>query len=330
VPTARPLLSVCLIVKNEEAHLGSCLTSLGGCCDQVVVVDTGSSDSSASIADAAGAEVYSFSWIDDFSAARNFSLDKARGEWVMTLDADEELCEPADRWRTAIDHSSADAIRVQRHNLLPVGDLAEFEPEPMVRLFRNRPGIRYEGAIHEQILPALERVAAVVEDRPDLVLRHHGYLQSDAQGTDSRAARNRRILETVLAREPRDPYLHYQMGATRKAMGDPRGAYESLLHAKHLGAERLGSTVAERLHMKLAQLALWDDDNPAAARYARECLAINDENIIAMQVLGMALIALGDFAAAGGWLDRVGRSDRLRPAIRADVAALVELCRRHT
>jgi glycosyltransferase involved in cell wall biosynthesis len=84
-------LSVCLIVKNEEKFLGQCLKSVRDLASQIVVVDTGSTDRTVEIAKEYGAEVYSFAWCDDFSAARNAALEHATGDWVLVLDADEEL-----------------------------------------------------------------------------------------------------------------------------------------------------------------------------------------------------------------------------------------------
>ena len=84
-------LSACLIVKNEAAHLPRCLASVRELVDEMVVVDTGSTDETPAIATAYGARVLAFAWRDDFSAARNFGLGQARGEWLLVLDADEAL-----------------------------------------------------------------------------------------------------------------------------------------------------------------------------------------------------------------------------------------------
>ena len=86
-----PRLSICLITKNEEAHLARCLESVRGLHDDLVVVDTGSSDRTVDIARAFGARLFEFAWQDDFSRARNFCIEQAAGDWILSLDADESI-----------------------------------------------------------------------------------------------------------------------------------------------------------------------------------------------------------------------------------------------
>src|SRR5437867_2509435 len=89
--SATPLLSICMIVKNEEENLARALGSAAGLDAELVVVDTGSTDGTVEVARRAGARVLEFPWVDDFSAARNFGFESARGRWLLVLDADEEL-----------------------------------------------------------------------------------------------------------------------------------------------------------------------------------------------------------------------------------------------
>src|SRR5687767_12493572 len=86
-----PTLSVCLIVKNEERYLAQCLQSVRGLWDDLVIVDTGSTDRTVEIAESFGARVFHFTWCDDFSAARNFCLDQITTDWILSLDADETI-----------------------------------------------------------------------------------------------------------------------------------------------------------------------------------------------------------------------------------------------
>src|SRR5579862_9633682 len=95
--TNSPLISACIIAKNEEKNLGRCLTSLHASVDEIIVVDTGSTDRTVEIARAHGARVFNFPWCDHFSAARNESLSHAGGRWIIWIDADDELIEAAPR-----------------------------------------------------------------------------------------------------------------------------------------------------------------------------------------------------------------------------------------
>ena len=87
----KPRLSVCMIVRNEEKLLPRCLTSVHDVADELIIMDTGSEDNTMSIARSFGANVYEFEWCDDFSAARNEAIKYATGEWILQIDADEEL-----------------------------------------------------------------------------------------------------------------------------------------------------------------------------------------------------------------------------------------------
>src|SRR5579883_1951392 len=84
-------LSAAIIVKNEERHLPECLSSLAGLVDEIVIVDTGSTDRTREIAASAGARIFDFPWMGDFSAARNHALNQVRGDWTLYIDADERV-----------------------------------------------------------------------------------------------------------------------------------------------------------------------------------------------------------------------------------------------
>ncbi len=101
-PKNKGTLSLCMIVKNEEENIGRCLASVKPVVDEMIVVDTGSTDRTIDIAKAFGAQVYDFEWTNNFAEARNFSLSKAAGDWILVLDADEVI--------SSLDHVSADPI----------------------------------------------------------------------------------------------------------------------------------------------------------------------------------------------------------------------------
>jgi glycosyltransferase involved in cell wall biosynthesis len=144
------LLSVCMIVKNEERFLPGCLRSVEGLADELVIVDTGSEDKTKDIVRAHGATLLEYPWTGDFSAARNVGLAHARGEFVLYIDADEEVV-GADRepLRQAIVSRAHDAISVEVASRLP-GRSAE-NVARYVRVFKNHDDVRFSYPIHEQI-----------------------------------------------------------------------------------------------------------------------------------------------------------------------------------
>jgi tetratricopeptide (TPR) repeat protein len=287
-----------MIVRDEARDLPRCLASVAGVVDEVVVADTGSRDETARLAAAHGARVIPCAWQDDFAAARNAALAHAAGDWVLILDADEELDrEHREQLHTMVERAPWDAARLRVRNLQPSGELCDFYDAHITRLFRNRPDFRFQGAIHEQITPAVLRAGGVVVDL-DLTVIHHGYVRRMAQGGVERAARNLALLERMIHRTPNDPYLHYQLGATYKSLKRGREARVALQRALAAGEDALGADTAELAHMKLAQLALADADLVDAIRHAEASLRARPDNLLSLHVLALALLFRGEVAEA--------------------------------
>lgn len=218
----RPTISACLIVKDEERHIERALESLAGVADEIIVVDTGSGDSTVEKARALGAKVYFFEWIDDFSAARNHSLAQATGEWILVLDADEELvAEDQAAVLAAAADPSVDAYYFTINDIRPDGVRSDYSTQ-FLQMFRNRPCYRYEGAIHEQIVPALLRHGATIRHAPVRV-NHYGY-QPEVRFEKDKGARNMRILEQQRERNPDDPFVYFNLGQEHVAAGDLEAA----------------------------------------------------------------------------------------------------------
>jgi len=316
-----PLLSLCMIVKNESEHLARCLESAQGTVDEIVIVDTGSTDGTVAIAERFGARVLHRAWTDDFSAARNVSLEAATGDWALVLDADEALSAPrGDAFRQRLLETDAAGFRLIVRNLTDGEGLSAFEDVPLTRLFRLGPSIRYDQPIHEQIRPAIERGGGRVADSDVLVL-HYGYVADTAQGGVSRIARNLDMLRAALLRSPDDPYLHFQFGVTLNAASAFSEARESLLTA--VGDASLDPDAQVRAYAVLGQLALRENEVPVAAAHARACLTGDPENAVALYVAAYCAVALGRIDEALPLLDRV----LLHPALAATHRPLVERLR---
>ncbi|MBE3587314.1 MAG: glycosyltransferase [Thermoanaerobacteraceae bacterium] len=226
-------ISLCMIVRNEEQNLRRCLASVSGAVDEIIVVDTGSTDGTRRVAEEWGALVYSFPWNGSFSDARNASLERATGDWILFLDADEELVResrPVLRRLTAA--GDVDGYFVQIINYLGNEGWVETCPDLVFRLFRHRPDYRFRGAIHEQIVDVIleKNSRARYRTAEDLVILHYGYLDRQIKEKDKKN-RNLAILEQEMARDPENRLLRYHYGVELYRAERYGEAAEQLLRA---------------------------------------------------------------------------------------------------
>ncbi len=203
-------ISACYIVRNEAAKLERSLASLEGAVDEIIVVDTGSSDDTVKIAEAHGAQVFHFPWQDDFSAARNASLSKATGDWILVVDADEYFPEGmAKNIRPAVERYGADADLLIFMRREFDEDKGEVLLDTYVsRLLRRTDGLAYEGAIHEEPRrhgSIIARMATIPDG--ELMMMHTGY---SAVLLRSKGERNLALLLRELeSGHPRDSIYMY-------------------------------------------------------------------------------------------------------------------------
>ncbi|MDP4099416.1 glycosyltransferase [Paenibacillus sp. P96] len=205
------ILSLCMIVKNEEKWLPQCLESIKDVVDEIIIVDTGSTDRTKEIASEYGAVIFDYEWNDSFADARNYGLEQAKGEWILWLDADEQV-DPEERehLRDVLSHPECYFGRIKVVNYYGTYPISYDRSHIMnqYRLFRNDPKLRFTGAIHEQLnIESLDLTASSVLKLP-AVLHHHGYLE-DAVTEKGKKERNLRLLEKELENEDHDPWLDY-------------------------------------------------------------------------------------------------------------------------
>lgn len=233
-------LSLCMIVRNEEEHLPRCLESVSGIVDEIVVVDTGSTDGTVAIAGQFGATVKQVPWQNDFAAARNESLQLATGQWVLCLDADEVLFpESRDRLPSLLADEGVEGYYVQVHNLVGAASDPETEVGVLFRIWRNRPRYRFDGAVHEQILPSIRAAnpRAKIAYSP-VKVAHYGYL-SEHVAAKGKQNRNLALLQARLAQQPDEPFLLYNLGIEHFLQGrfdEACTAFRSALGKTALGA----------------------------------------------------------------------------------------------
>ena len=286
-----PTLSLCMIVKDEEEFLPNCLNSVKGIVDEMIVVDTGSSDRTVEIAEEFGARVLSHPFSGDFSEARNVSISEASSDWILVLDADEEIDqEDAPKIRKLIQKEKADGIYFTIQNMNKNKRLSSIHY--LLRLFRNGKGILYERRIHELIAIKGKTVFS------SLRINHFGYyLDRDRMITKYR--RDLDILEGEIQRDPDDLITKFYLARTyfnldrcddamiyaesmTKTM-DNDGRYTAL----HLSALRL----LVDIYMKKGEL-------DEASTVCQQALEIHPDHMDILFVLAQILTKRGEYGLA--------------------------------
>jgi len=216
VKNDKPKLSLCMIVKNEERFLRGCLESVKGIVDEIVIVDTGSTDSTLDIAREFGAVIVEHAWTDDFSEARNVSLANATGNWALWMDADEELApESRELLRQTMETAPADigGYMMMFRNWLTSPERkpgTEMAIHHACRLFRRVPGVRFVGRIHEQNLRSLQELGYSYAKQEGLILDHFGYA-GEIMTLRNKHERFIRMLHREVDENPMEEFRHFHL-----------------------------------------------------------------------------------------------------------------------
>ncbi len=224
-------ISVCIIAKNESTNIKTCLEALKPYNFEIVVVDTGSTDNTIALARRYTNRVYSFPWCDDFSAARNYSIEKATNDWILILDCD-EVVEKFDvdgvQKMMAEGETYLGQVVMMNEVCDSCGNITY--NNALLERFFHRSHYRYQCAIHEQI-SALDPNLQILSKPIPVIVVHTGYNLSPEE-TKQKQLRNILLLEEAIKNKPLDPYLYFQLGQSTYLIGDiPRslGAYEHAL-----------------------------------------------------------------------------------------------------
>jgi tetratricopeptide (TPR) repeat protein len=210
-----------MIVKNEAANLSRCLESVVDIVDEMILVDTGSTDETIAVAQSFAAQIYLYDWQDDFAAARNYGLQYVQSDWVLVLDADEILVRGIiPQLQRVMQQPDTLAVTLLRQE---VG--AQQSPYSLLcRLFRHHPQILFQRPYHEVIDDSVLAIQAQdptwqVAYLPEVAIEHFGY-QRDAIATRNKHQRARQIMAAALAQDPEDVYLCSKLGALYGEMGE--------------------------------------------------------------------------------------------------------------
>ena len=293
------MLSLSMIVRNEEARIAACLASVQDLADEMVVVDTGSSDATVSLARAAGARVEQIDWPGDFAPARNSALTFLNGDWVLVLDADEQLRpEVIPVLKQLMAEPDALVINLLRYE---VG--AAMAPYSSVsRLFRRHPAIRWSRPYHSMIDNSVQELLTSephwrILDCAEPAILHDGYSPELLAGTD-KAERLRQAMEAELKAHPGDPYASAKLGGLLIS----EGKHDQALPLLRQGLEQTATQDAERYELLVhLALALSPNDPVGAVAAYRQALAIDRDPRISLGAqinLAARLMEQGDLDEA--------------------------------
>jgi len=246
-------LSAAIIVKNEEKNILRCLNSIKPFVNQIVVVDTGSTDKTAQICIKFGAEVIFYTWTDSFANARNLALAHCRHNWIISIDADEEAnFDSLDEYAEYMNDDKVGGINLKIKNIVSEGgNLAT--SHRYTRIFRNSKEIRYNGRIHEQIRESIENNGYDVIET-DLEIIHYGY----GANKEARVERNRTMLQKEMEENGQSGWQMYHLADTEFSSGNLQIAEKLFLQA--IASNELSDEQNEKSLLRLSQIALSSDN----------------------------------------------------------------------
>ncbi|WP_267383920.1 tetratricopeptide repeat protein [Cyanobacterium sp. uoEpiScrs1] len=293
-------LSLCMIVKDEEKNLTTCLESVQNIVDEMVVMDTGSTDKTVEIAQKFGAIVPCFSWCNDFSIARNAALNYTTGDWVLILDADEVFNQKiAYQIREAIADENNLVINLVRHE---IG--ASQSPYSLVsRLFRRHPAVKfsrpYHAIIDDSVSELLKRESNwKIAELPMIAVFHYGYNPKAITSLD-KYKKARQAMENFIKDHPNDPYVCSKLGALYLQINKEKSGIKLLKQA--LKSNKANTHILFELHYHLGNAYTRQQDNYKAIKHYQKAL---DQEIMpplklgAYNNLGVALQSMGNFKSA--------------------------------
>lgn len=235
-------ISQCLIVKNEEENIEHCLGHLKSVVNEQIVVDTGSTDRTIELAEKMGAKVFHFDWINDFSAARNFAIDKAKGDWIIFLDCDEYFSEDSvpklkKYMKAWVKEKNVDGIMCQMVHIDKDKNPLTVANNISPRIFKNKKNLRYKNKIHEALSNSYKSDGDtnVGDASNNLTIYHTGY-DMEIVMDKNKIERNISMIKSSIEENPQDAKMHYYLSneyyRIERYEDAIRSARESIAHKK--------------------------------------------------------------------------------------------------
>lgn len=318
-------ISLCMIAKNEAGIIGEAIESVKGIVDEIIVVDTGSSDTTVALATSYGAKIFSFQWDDDFSAARNESLAHATKKWVLVLDCDERIGkEDCAILREAIENAPDEVLGFSLHqkSYLPAfeegalkneatdgtaGKHPFYSSHSLVRLFRNGLGLSFRHRVHELVEDSIREKEGRIITLP-ITIHHFG----SAKGKDAlqkKAQAYSALIQKQLEDEPDSARYNYQMARVFMSKGEWKDALLSFEKSSRIDPsyKDVFSEMA-KIHLRLGN-----------KEKAIECFLasnrLHPENLSSLNNLSVAYLSLGRFEEAKDVLEKALLKDPTNKAI---------------
>jgi len=292
--TGQATISACMIVKNEEELLPVCLESIRDWVDEIIIVDTGSTDRTVEIAQSYGAQVFHQEWTGDFSLHRNQSIERATKDWIFIIDADEEF-DPSGLppLRQALTQGEYPLLMMNVFNV-DKNTRRVSSHLPSIRFFRRRTGIRYDGIVHNQLKYHADDKILKVEAS----LWHYGYDLSKEK-MRRKFERTRTLLEKQLRENPAYAFAHFNLAQLYRSIDydtDDQVHEKALYHArKVMELAPPQKTIHLMAHHQAAAASFRLGNLNNAEDYCLKALALKPDYIDPMLLLGHIYVNMSRF-----------------------------------
>jgi glycosyltransferase involved in cell wall biosynthesis len=288
------LLSIVMMMKNEEKYLNKTLTALQPLMKKInselIILDTGSTDKSIDIAKKFTDKIYFEKWNNNFGDMRNKSISHAKGDWILILDADEELtnCIKMIDFFDSEKYKKYNCASIELKNIFSENNY-NYNKSSIIRLFKNNKNFRYEGAIHEQPLyqkPIYNDIAS---------FNHYGYMYINEEVRQKKLRRNENILFSELKNNPNDPYLNFQIAKNYMCYGDKEEALYYMEKSYEL-YKRLGIiNKAIYVYTNLTKLYIMLHKYEKCEKMCQYYIKNDDKNIDIYYYLALSQKSLGKY-----------------------------------